>query len=391
MRVLNIFIKTIKELYREVWTILLTLITAPFFIFLYWLVWNTGPVQYTVLVLDQDAGVVDAAGDIWIASQDWWDTFETDEDLVYENGIPMVLVQPVDSVEEGVNLLEDKKATMMVTVSENFSAYMQGEVPDTEVNLYGDISQSGYSVASLLVFAGLNSWWQNQAGSENTGNDGLDWVEHPLGSSATLTDFDISVPALVIVSIIMIMYPASMFVVEDIENQTLIRLKLSGLSSLEYLLGITVTFSILGAACVAVAFYTGQMLGFESQGSLWNAILVGALTGLSMIGIGLIVSCYCKTVLQTFMVVTFPMFLMFFFTGAVMPVGTFLPVQLFGYTLGLNDLLPPRHAVNALQKIMIYGAGLKDVGFELIALTILSLVFFFAGVILFERRHLRVK
>jgi hypothetical protein len=51
-------------------------------------------------------------------------------------------------------------------------------------------------------------------------------------------------------------------------------------------------------------------------------------------------------------------------------------------------VLPPTHAVIALQKIFVLGAGLGDVAFELIALSGLSVVYFTAGVWLFKRMHL---
>ena len=57
--------------------------------------------------------------------------------------------------------------------------------------------------------------------------------------------------------------------------------------------------------------------------------------------------------------------------------------------LKIYDLLPPTHAVNALNKVFTMGAGLGEVAFELIALILLSILYFGAGVWLFQRMHLR--
>jgi hypothetical protein len=45
--------------------------------------------------------------------------------------------------------------------------------------------------------------------------------------------------------------------------------------------------------------------------------------------------------------------------------------------------------VVALNKVLTLGAGLGQVAYELIALVVLSAVYFAAGVRLFQKRHLR--
>ena len=61
------------------------------------------------------------------------------------------------------------------------------------------------------------------------------------------------------------------------------------------------------------------------------------------------------------------------------------------HDIGLYDILPPTHAVNALNKVLTLGAGLEDVGFELFALLVLSVLYFTVGVWLFSRTQLRAK
>jgi hypothetical protein len=68
------------------------------------------------------------------------------------------------------------------------------------------------------------------------------------------------------------------------------------------------------------------------------------------------------------------------------------PVNLFsiaGRSISLYDILPPTHAVVALNKILTLGAGLGEVAYELGALVILSAIYFVFGVWLFRRMHLQ--
>jgi ABC-type multidrug transport system permease subunit len=54
----------------------------------------------------------------------------------------------------------------------------------------------------------------------------------------------------------------------------------------------------------------------------------------------------------------------------------------------LNDILPPTHAVIAMNKIFTYGSGINDIRHELIMLTILTLVYYSVGVYFFKKKHL---
>ena len=77
-----------------------------------------------------------------------------------------------------------------------------------------------------------------------------------------------------------------------------------------------------------------------------------------------------------------------FLTGAAFPLPRLTLFTLFGRDFALPDLLPPTHAVVALNKIFTLGAGLQDVAFELAALTLLSVLYFGLGVWLFQRTQM---
>jgi ABC-2 type transport system permease protein len=57
----------------------------------------------------------------------------------------------------------------------------------------------------------------------------------------------------------------------------------------------------------------------------------------------------------------------------------------------LNDLLPPTHAVIAMNKIFTYGSGLKDISHELLMLSGLTVVYFVVGLVLFQKKHLKLE
>jgi ABC-type Fe3+/spermidine/putrescine transport system ATPase subunit len=131
-------------------------------------------------------------------------------------------------------------------------------------------------------------------------------------------------------------------------------------------------------------------LGFRSQGPLWLAVVIGAVTSLSMIGAGLVIACFSRTATQAFLIANFPLALFMFFSGAMFPAPRMGLFTLAGRSIGLYDILPPTHAVSALNKVLTMGSGPAGVAYELSALLALSLLYFFTGVWLFKRIHLKI-
>ena len=64
----------------------------------------------------------------------------------------------------------------------------------------------------------------------------------------------------------MILLPASISIINEVENKTMLRLKLSKLKALEYLTGIGVVQLIIGIISIALALLVAVGLGFEYAG-----------------------------------------------------------------------------------------------------------------------------
>jgi ABC-2 type transport system permease protein len=214
-------------------------------------------------------------------------------------------------------------------------------------------------------------------------------LETPLGDSAARTEFENYVPGLFVLAVIMMLFQASMMVAREIEGGKLQRLRITQMTAFELLGGISAWLVIVAILEVLVTFAVAVVFSFRSQGALWIAILVGIITSFSVIGVGMIVASFSKTVSQAFVIANFPFGFFMFLSGAAFPVPMGSMFSLWGRDVHLVDLLPPRHAVTALNKVFTLGAGISEVGFELLALTILSLLYFSIGVWLFKRMHLK--
>jgi ABC-2 type transport system permease protein len=166
----------------------------------------------------------------------------------------------------------------------------------------------------------------------------------------------------------------------------MLRLKLTRMTVLDYLIGNTLVQWLVGIVSFGITLWLAKMLGFNSAGSLWLVLLVCSLCILSILAVCLILVAFCKNATMVMIVGNFPLFILMFFTGSMMP----LPRHELFAGFALNDILPPTHAVIAMNKIFTYGSSLNEIHYELLMLSGLTLVYFIVGLVLFRKNHLNV-
>jgi ABC-type multidrug transport system permease subunit len=215
--------------------------------------------------------------------------------------------------------------------------------------------------------------------------------ETALGSSARIDDFTYSVPGLLILSVIMLMFTATIALITEVENKTMLRLKLSKLTGLEFLAGISFVQTVIGIVAILLSLLVAVGLGFSYSGSLMPLAVVAVLTSISIIAFSMILAGVTKTVNEVLVLGNFPLFLFMFFTGVAFPIKGQTLFSILGYPVTLSGLMSPYHAVLALRKIMIMNMSLGDVFPEIVALIVLTVLYFSVGVWVFQKRHMQVQ
>lgn len=388
MRFLSILRKSMREQLRDVLVLSLTLAFAPFFVLAYWLWMPSGSTSYIVLVINKDIGVELSDGSCFCAGEQ---VVEAIDSLTYANGSPLLRSKPASDRSEAEALLRDRRGTAFLEIPEDFSksllALREGESAEpASITFGGDLTNPYYAIAAVLTTAAIDSYVYEVTERQPL----LLYKEEALGGSGARTEFETYVPGILIFATIMLIFAASMTVAREVEAGTLRRLQISRVRAWELLGGITLTQVILGVIALLLAFVTAIALGFRSQGPLWAAILIAALTSVSIVGVGMVVASVLKTVARAFVIANFPLGLFMFFSGVIYPAAGVPLFTVAGRTIGLYDILPPTHAVVALNKVLNLGVGFGGVLYELIALLLLSLAYFATGVCLFQRMHMRV-
>ncbi len=388
MRFWQVFIKSVREQKRDPWVIGLSLAFAPLFVLVYYLMTGgTGTTSFGVLVINQDAPVTLADGMTFSAGEDVLAGLRA---LSYQNNSPLLKVTLMEDRAEAEKKLRDRVAAALVIIPADFSAklaaFRSGDMSaSTNLTFIGDLTNPYYTIASVMAMTAADAYTQGFTNASRP----VELVEIPLGASAARSEFENYVPGLFVMAVVLMIFQAAMTPARDIESGTLRRLRLTPMTAFDYLGGTSLWLALVSVVAVLLTFGTAVSFGFRSQGPLWLAFLVVVVTSLSIIGIGLIVACFSKTVSRAFIIANFPLGFLMFLTGAAFPLPRITLFSLFGHSFSLPDLLPPTHAVIALNKIFTLGASLGEVVFELATLVVLTVLYFGIGVWLFQKTQMR--
>jgi ABC-2 type transport system permease protein len=386
MRIFLVFRKGIREQVRDYWILLMTVVMAPFFIVIYFLMAETEDPEYDVILVNLDRGAEHDEGFLNLG----------DSILNYAKVLSsleeMLNITAIGSRELAIEKLQSRRADVVVVLPVELSASVAAPPtsrgPPSQIELVGDVTQMEYIIGAVWSEELINRYILEVAKIQMP----ISWSETTLGFSGARSYFELYLPGLLILSIIMIIFSASSAMVRESESRTLERLRISRLTTLEFLGGISMVQILVALFSLLLAVLTALALGYTLiPGTLGFILLISLLTALSMISFSLLVAAMCRSVKEVAIIGTFPLFLLMFFTGAAFPVTGGRLFTIGSYQVMLNDILSPKFAVEALNKVLIRGLDVKDTIPEMIALLVLTGLYFITGTWLFRRRHMRAR
>ena len=386
MRWYAVFAKSIREQIREYWILVLTILMAPLFIAIYYLMAETEDPQYDVILVN-----LDSESDLGSSPLCLGDSIVSYGHVL--SGLEdMFNISVLHNREAAVEMLRNRKADVVVVLPEDLSASVAASGTSltraAEIELVGDVTHMEYIVGAIWSEELINNYVLEVADIRLP----VRWKETALGFSGTRSYFELYLPGLLILSIIMIIFSASAAMVRESEARTLERIRISKLTTLELLGGISLVQMLVALLSLLLAVLTALALGYKLiPGTLGFLLFISILTALSMISFSLLVAAMCRSVKEVAIIGTFPLFLLMFFTGAAFPVSGGRLFQIGSHQVMLNDLLSPKFAVEALNKVLIRGLEVKDPLPEMIAIVLLTLLYFITGTWAFRRRHMRAR
>ena len=229
-KIISVISKNLKEQIRSYWVLLLSLSMGPFFIFVYFLITETSKTQYKVLIANNDKGVL-ANGKSINHGINLIAFFKSSKETIK---FPLSVNGAIDR-KSGIESLKNKKADALIIVNDSFSQKIEKrKINDSTalpgIEFIGDLTNTNYLISAVWANEIINEYALQATHNKRV----IEVKETALGTSATMSSFDMLVPGILIVSLIMIMFTASIAFVSEVENKTIMRLKLSELTAFEF-------------------------------------------------------------------------------------------------------------------------------------------------------------
>ena len=387
MKLTSIIKKSFKEQIRHFWILVLTISLAPFFVGFYYWVNEASKPHYDLLILNQDKGVEYLSEKLNYGQR----LLEGAKKYIKSTAEIPLTIKTTDDKAAAIREVKNKKADALIIIPADFSQqvhdWQEGKaVKSIDIEFIGDLTNINYMVSAIWANEIVNDYVFNTTQNVRP----LKITETSLGISGKIDDFDLYVPGLLMISVIMLMFSAAIAIVTEVENKTITRLKLSKVSAFEFLSGVSFVQVLIGVISVLLTLAVAVSLGFDFAGSFWLLILLAVLTSISIIAFSLILAAVTKSANEVLIVGNFPLFLFFFFSGAAFPMNAKTLFTIFGYPITIQSLMSPSHSIPALKKVMIMNMGLADIIPEIIALTIITIIYFIIGVWAFQRKHMKV-
>ncbi len=387
MKLYAVIKKSLTEQLRNFWILLLTISMAPFFVFLYYLFIEASNPHYDILLLNQDAGIEEALGTAAFGPYltTYLETIESDT-----LSIPLS-IEAVDDQSEALARLKNGEADALVIIPPGFSRHIYhfatgADTTSAHLEFIGDLTNVEYMITAIWANELITEYAFASTGQRRP----IQIQETALGTSGDIDEFDYYMPGILILSIIMLMFSATIAMITEVEHKTIFRITLSRVSTLTFLTGVSLVQIGVGVVAVLLTLLVAVGAGFAYAGSFLLFLFIAVLTSISMIAFSLILAAFTKTTNEVLIVGNFPLFLFMFFTGAAFPLEGKTLFTVAGYPLTLQGLMSPTHAISALKKILIMDMGAADILPEVIALMLITLLYFIIGVWAFGRRHMRL-
>lgn len=351
---------------------------------------------YRLLYVNHDTQADAAAGDSATEASAADVTAEVDgliaawEGARHPDGKPVFLIAEVTDVEAARAEVRDRDADLLVEIPPGFSKSLRefrdgaGAAPARLVNHADETNVRGSMAMALSDYVAYT-----YAATLTRAASPLEVTLESLGSARPLSDFDLYVPALLVLALIMTLFTAATSLVKEVDRGTMTRLMLSRLRTWEFLAAITVNQVLIGLVALGLTYVAAVSVGYRSDGSVAMVLVVGAVTTLGVVAIAVLTSAFLKSMFELLTVGTFPFFILMFFSEVMFPLPRVRVWEIGGNVLYANDVLPPTLGVRALNKVLNHGGGFTDVAFELVVMLILTGGYFALGTWLFRRRHMR--
>ncbi len=203
---------------------------------------------------------------------------------------------------------------------------------------------------------------------------------NPIHIETEITYIDYMGPGIIIFGLLILIPTSARIMVSDKEKGFLSRLLTTPTRPLDFISGYSLCLVIIAIIQIVIFLAAARGFGMNIVGSLWLTFLIFLLTGLSSIGIGMVVASLSKSENQAE-----PLCWLFSMPLAMLSGCWFSIDMLPSYLRNIAYAFPYAHSIVAARSVITRGVGLEAITIDFLFLVGWAVAIFAIGIILFRR------
>lgn len=340
----SIFNRGVLQMIRSPFTLILTLFTTPFFIFLYWIVFTDS--ELTTIKVYQTRVNVD---NITLNSQikSFRNSLESElkESLNKDKSKKYIIDYQIVSKEEFLKTsIDSLDADLLIRVNPNENFEFKNLHKTKPIQIFLEFKKEQVSLMQMFKIKEII----NKI-IYSISNFPFEVIME--GEEENKSSFSKFVPGFLVFSMIMMIFSTSMNLSFEIESGILFRYTMSQIPIFVYLLGSGFVQLFFGIISIGLSILVSLGLGFEIETNI-SMFLGFCFFGLCLhIFLGIFLSGFMKSTQQAFLGSSFFMFLLLIFSGIVFPKPGL--IQLWGDTkVDIFSYLPTSLVKQGIEQIL---------------------------------------
>jgi ABC-2 type transport system permease protein len=413
MKFMSIASKDLKELLRDRRGLFFILLLPIFFMLIFSFAFGTmgqNNQPNSIAVVNLDTGVTLPNGTAVNYGDNFTDTMkglkyqdtdvnlfnitETSEananNLVKQRNVDLELIIPAGFSQSILEMERTVQGSGAGVVSLNSSS----NNVTSKLIIRGDKGYSGFGTSLSILTGAVGSYQDGVIGALG-GVEPQEFIQtsvEGIPGTQSFTAFDYIAPGMMVFAILLLSTSVAAMLTKEVESGTLRRLKLSKMTSFDYLFGGLLPWSLVAGAQIIILLGVAILFGFHWQGgfnSIILAAIIGVVGGVASISLGMIIASFAKnppqaSQLGTLIAVPVSFLVGAFFQLPQVVIGTFMgqPVQIY-------SILPWYQIATALRTVLTNGGGWNSIVYNMAAAVALTAILFVIGVYLFSKSRLK--
>lgn len=372
MRILDIFQKNIKEISRDKHNLFFILVFPAISLIIMGLLMNGGLISTTT-----DIAVVDLDNSNYSAS-----LITALDNISLDNNTGMFNIIHLNDVSEADRRLQDASISAYILIPSNFSQNIQSAMDTNSIYLKGDPTSPQYIITKTVLDIVLIDYSINL--QKDAYNDSINMVNLEVMDNSNVLDFNVGnymLPALLVFGLLMTINSITLNLAREFENGMLKRMKLTKMTSKDYVVGNLVTWIVIAIVQVMILITIALLIGFEWKGGVYSIItasFIGILTMISSISVSIIIVSLTANSTQATGLATIISFGLSFISESVL--------FLHDSAIQIFQFIPWAQAIDALSQMLVNGSEISAIYSNMFYIILSGLVLILIAILLFNRK-----